>query len=117
MALRWDWKGKCGEMLVERTLDGGSKHKVVISLYEGNCFLIMLEEKTKTYTMWSFFADKIHAKNCLGLSKGTTNIFLDDYTDRIKEITFYVNKSHNYKEVIALFVRAFDDITIRLKTV
>lgn len=116
MALHWDWKEKCGEMIINRTHENGTHEEITISLYEGNAFLIMLEEREKTWQMWSFWADETHAKNCLGLTRGTDNMYLNEYTDRITEVIFWSKKSHYYKKIVSLLVRAFDDITITIRS-
>lgn len=87
MALNWKWSEKAGEMIF-READG---EELKISLYQGNALLIMLyeyEDETgnEMYNMWSFWADEQHAKNCLGLSKGTDNIYLPG---QIVSVTFY----------------------------
>lgn len=113
MALHWEWSKKCGEMVVKYTEHPPMK----LDLYKGNAFLIMIyqDEKEKTYQLWSFFANKDHAKNCLGLTKGNTNIF--DREDMwIDSITIYTNIYERWWMVTDLFTRAFDNLTINLTT-
>ena len=116
MALTWEWNRKCGELTLEQKRPDGTWEQTPISLYQGNAFLIMLAENDEdnTYQLFSFFSGKDHAKNCLGLSKGyTKNIFLDDST-RISRLRLNKKKYSYTKELVELFVRAFDDITIEI---
>lgn len=59
MALRWQWNEKIGELEIAQ----GEKH-FTISCYTGNAMIIMLHEHEERYTLYSFFADKQHFKNC-----------------------------------------------------
>ena len=43
MALNWNWKDKCGELVVVQERNG-EPHEFTLSLYEGNALLIMLYE-------------------------------------------------------------------------
>ena len=122
MALRWDWKEKVGEIDFEQTRDGKT-NTYTLSLYEGNALLIMLYEYNKDgkdmYDMWSFFVDKTHAKKCLGLQKnadGELVNFYDDGWNKITEIRLNKAKSRNFKDIIELFSKAFDNITIEIYT-
>lgn len=55
-------------------------------IYSGNAFAIFTneweEEGTKMYSLYSFFTDEKHAKNCFGLTKEfkDSNIFGDKIT-------------------------------------
>ena len=87
MAVRWEWKQKVGEL----THDG-----LTVNLYEGNCFLIGIkewqnEEGESLYNLMWFFADKQHAKRCLGLEKGSYDMF----EGLVDHITLYMDKCHN----------------------
>lgn len=100
--LLWSWNEKCGEMKM-------CEHSV--NLYEGNALMIMIEEGSEKYQVWSFFADKEHAKNCLGLNKGHENIYADCPW---KKLTLYRSKSRNWKVFMELAAKAFPDIEIHL---
>lgn len=125
--LRWDWKGKIGEMIInqKRKTDEGEWSKdYTISLYEGNAFMIMLseyknEEGEDMWNMFSFFIDKTHAKKCLGLQKNgdgeLVNIF-DEGWQTLKVLRINKHKSKNWKDIINLFTQAFDSLTIELYT-
>ena len=60
MALNWLWKDKCGEATI-RFWDGEER---TVNLYEGNAFLIFVNEFEENgrnmYTVWSFFVDEAH---------------------------------------------------------
>ena len=64
MALTWDWKDKIGELLIKQ----GDK-QFTISIYKGNALAIFLDEYKNekgqdVYSMYNFFCDKEHFKNC-----------------------------------------------------
>lgn len=120
MALVWDWSEKCGEAIwVERR--GDKDVEFTLSLYEGNAFLIILNEYTdketgkEMYNLFSFFLDEQHMKNCLGLGKGAdkSNMFCED-GQRMK--AFRINKSRcrNINKIVPLLVKAFDNIDISI---
>lgn len=116
MALTWDFKEKVGEAVIRQ---GDSKFTV--NLYNGNAYLIFIyeykdsETNKDMYTLWTFWGDKSHAKNCLGLSKGKTNIYVDDYND-ITTIRLDKKKCRNVYEIVGLVSKAFDNITIEIYT-
>lgn len=119
MALHWQWKDKCGEAIVHQTNpQTGEERDLTVSLYEGNAFLIFVnqfkEEGKDMYSLFAFFADEEHAKNCLGLTKGNNNMFLDDGFQYLKKIRF--DKSHHSKpqKLLNLFTKAFDTLEIEL---
>lgn len=116
MAITWQWKDKCGEFITEQILDNEVR-QFTHSLYEGNCFLIMLneweEDGVNKYSLYSFFADETHAKNCLGLTKGHTNMWTDSW-DRVIKIRINKKKSRNWKKIVTLFAQAFDNIEIEI---
>ena len=64
MALRWDWKHKIGELLIKQ----GEK-EFTINVYQGNALAIFISEWTNSegveqYSMYNFFCDKEHFRNC-----------------------------------------------------
>lgn len=114
MALHWLWKDKCGEATF-RFWDGEER---TVSLYEGNAFLIFINEYKENgkdmYNLFTFFADEAHAKNMLGLGKGE-NAHNTFNTEREKLIKVRLNKKKcKAGKIISLLVRAFDDLTIEL---
>lgn len=120
MALQWDWNEKCGEATIQQTWDGETTEHTV-SLYQGNAFLIMLNEfEEDGKDMWSmsnFFVDKDHAKRCLGLDKNysDTNIFDKDIhrLTRIRLNKAKMRKS-DFKVLVTMLTQAFDKITIEV---
>ena len=112
MALVWDWNKKIGEAEIAR-----GEERFTVNLYQGNAFLIMLYEYTdndgkEKYSMYSFFADEYHAKNCFGLSKGSSNIF--HAGERIAKVRLNKKKYRYTKELVGMLVRAFDEIQIEI---
>lgn len=118
MALHWQWDEKCGEITVEQKDETGNWQQFPVSLYEGNAFLIMLYENSenKTWTMFGFFADKNHAKNCLGLNKKQdygVNIYDRDMV-RFTRLRLNKKKYHYTKDLVTMFSQAFSRITIEI---
>ena len=118
MSLNWRWNEKIGEAIIEQHI-GEEKRLFTKSLYEGNAFLIFLneweEDGKNMYSLYSFFADESHAKNCLGITKGYENMFEEGY-DTLKKIRINKKKSRNWKKIVTLFAQAFDNIEIELYT-
>ena len=105
--LVWSWDEKCGEL---------KYGNYTSNLYEGNALMIMISEWTNDegidqYQVWGFFADKEHAKNCLGLSKGHENIYADCPWEKL---TIYRSKSRNWKQFVELVTKAFPEIEVHL---
>ena len=64
MALNWNWNNKIGELLIRQ----GEK-EFTISIYQGNALAIFIheyknEDGKDVYSMYNFFCDKEHFKNC-----------------------------------------------------
>lgn len=119
MALHWEWSNKCGEITLEQNFDGEWK-TFPISLYRGNAFLIMISEfeenGVEKYDLYGFFADKDHAKNCLGLNKKdgfTDNIYIKPY-ERWTKVRLNKAKYAHTKELVQMLAEAFDEITIEI---
>ena len=98
MAIQWKWDEKCGEATLRQTA-GDDAREFTLSLYTGNCYLILLhefeEDGKQMYNMHSFWADKKHMENCLGLTKGKENIYSGYQTSaldsqRVKRISILV---------------------------
>ena len=119
MALHWQWNEKCGEAVIGRE-PGGQYEEFTVSLYQGNAFLIMLceweDHGEKLWSMWNFFADRQHMKNCLGLNRkdGFTNNLFNDPRQTIKSIRINKKKYRYTKDLVAALAQAFDSITIEL---
>lgn len=118
MALNWNWNEKIGELTITETLNKECR-EFTYNLYEGNAFLILIrewdEDGEKMYSMNSFFLDKTHAKNCLGLTKGYNNI-LDRRYSTVTKIRINKTVSKNWKDIVMLFAQAFDNIDIQIYT-
>ena len=105
MSLNWNWNEKVGYAIVE------SQGKTFeLSLYKGNAYLIFIDEYEengdKYYSLYSFFADKQHALNCLGLAKGYENIFIHDGKSDIKEIA--LSPKYPYlSQLLGMLLKAF----------
>jgi hypothetical protein len=115
MALIWKWEEKIGEIVTEQVINGEVRC-FTKKLYEGNAFLICINEWTEkngedVYSLNWFFLDERHAKNCLGLTKGHENIFTDTV---IKKLRINTNRSRNWKKIVDFFISAFDSIEIEL---
>lgn len=117
MALNWDWNKKIGEAVIYN-YDGDYTY----SLYQGNAFLIILweykdENGKDMWQMSNFFADKEHAKNCLGLSKDYEgeNIYNTGYY-KLKKIRINKAKYKYTKDLVDMLIKAFDEIEIELYT-
>lgn len=112
MALTWDWKSKCGEAIVK-----SGDREFTIDLYNGNAYLIFIhefeEDGVEKYELYSFWADKTHAKRCLGLEKDTYNLYAEGHSVVTK---FRINKAKCRKaaEIIGLIAKAFDEIDIEI---
>lgn len=125
MALNWLWSEKCGEIEVVQMHPDEEDRRFTLSLYKGNAYLIMLheynDEKTgeDMYSMFSFFSDKDHAKNCLGIAKGKArwddgrNIFDTPY-QKFTRLRLNKKKHPYWKDLVTMFAQAFDNITIEV---
>ena len=116
MALNWRWENKCGEA----TIVDIENREHTLNLYEGNAFLIFLREYEENghnmYSLWSFWADKEHMKNCLGLNKkkGYTENIYEDGSSKIIKIRLNKDKCRNIKDITTALVQAFDNIKIEI---
>ena len=114
--LEWKWDEKCGEAVYVDELNNNKE--LVCDLYVGNAYLIQIHEYTDNgkdmYTMFDFWFDKEHAKDCLGLGKkGDENRYNRPYSKLIK-MRLNRAKCKKAKEIAALLIKAFDDITIEI---
>lgn len=115
MALTWDWKLKCGELVVKDEMLNKTFTK---SLYEGNAFLIVISEwkenETNMYALYTFFADEAHAKRCLGITGNNKNIFEEESWHKVIKLRINKDKAKNWKKIITMFAQAFKNITIEI---
>ena len=123
MALNWYWKDKCGEATLVQTLKGREDKEFTLNLYEGNAFLIFIDEYEQDgrnmYSLWTFWSDKTHMKRCLGLDKKWEtygkNMYEEGY-QRITKIRLNKAKCRHYKDIITAVAQAFDQIEIEVYT-
>ena len=114
MALIWDWNEPVGLAKFKIKTEEGEGEKIV-RLYQGNAYLIMIEEYEENgkdlYTLAGFFADKEHAKNCLGLAKGYKKNIYNNQNNKLISICFNKRYTHT-AELGAMLLKAFDEIDI-----
>lgn len=112
MSLNWSWSEKCGEAVFEQR-----GKEFTVNLYQGNAYLIFLYEYKEgdndMYSLWTFWADKAHAKRCLGLEKGCENLY-DDGRDKLKKMRLNKAKYSKAPELVSLLVKAFDELEIEV---
>lgn len=108
MALIWDFDRKCGTIIF---LNNSTAKEEKYSLYQGNAFLIVLDEDEKSYNLVTFFADSKHCRNCLGLSKGFPSIFVGY---EITKITIYHDIYGYTSQLVKYLIEAFPNIKITL---
>lgn len=103
MGLMWNFDKRIG--IVELT-DKQTEQKYEWSLYQGNAFAIMINEKIgdneDLYRVENFWADEEHAKRCLGLAKGFDNLLTDDVSYDYK---FILNAEYEHCLKIAKLLR------------
>ena len=109
MALHWDFKERSGKVTMSNY-----GNPVTLNWYEGNAIMIVLNEwkednGEEMYSMAWFFVGEDHAKNCLGLSKGTSNMF---GADGITKLTIYREHCRGWEKLVKMFAKAFPDIEI-----
>ena len=114
MALQWQWSEKCGEAIFRNIREDKT---FSINLYEGNAFLIFIDEFEENgenmWRMYSFFVDEVHAKNCLGLTKGQSNIF-NDKAVRLEKVRLNKQKYNKVSKLVNMLIKAFDAIEIEI---
>lgn len=118
MALNWTWTEKVGTMIVQCTNGKGEAIIEKWTLYNGNALLIMLHEfQENNEDMWemrSFFVDKPHMNNMLGLTKGYSNFLNSDYTNLLK-LTLYRDKCKYMWDILKAFSKAFEKLELSIQ--
>lgn len=116
--LEWNWDEKCGEAVFVETLKGvEAKH--TYNMYTGNAYMLFINEwtepdGTERYDVCSFWLDKDHMKNCLGLNKKgghTKNIHYDSRKFKLNKA-----KCRYWKQIVQALAEAYDDVEIELYT-
>lgn len=119
MALTWQWNEKCGEAIFKQELEGDEGRTYSVNLYTGNAYLIFLyewnEDGVDKYNMHSFWVDKEHMKNCLGLNKGYENTY-DTPFSRLVKIKLEKKKCRYLKDIVTHLIKAFDNLEIEIYT-
>lgn len=95
----WNWKKVLGWATTP------DNHTVFF--YEGNCYLVILEEYEKTgeYSFYTFFNDLVHAKRMLGLTKEFKDVRL-----ALKNI--YINTARrNGVKLAEIFTKAYGSVS------
>ena len=121
MALHWNWNEKVGEAVISQTFNGKTE-SFVRNLYQGNALLIFMNEWTDNdgvdkYSLYSFWADKQHMKNCLGLNpkrKEENFNYFDTPECTLTELRLNKKICTNVKDIVDAVTKAFDNITIRI---
>lgn len=119
MALQWKWDELCGEATFKETFNGETKD-VTVNLYVGNAYLIFIrewkEDDVDKYSLYSFWADKEHMKNCLGLNKkkGYVDNTFDKPYGKLVKIRLNKKKCRYYKDIVSTLAEAFNDIDIEI---
>lgn len=115
MALQWKWNEKCGEAVLRQTIDGETMD-FTLNLYTGNAFLIMIREFKENgenmYSLHSFWVDKKHMENCLGITKGHHNIYSGYET--FTKFCLNMEKCRYWKEIAEALKKAFPGMVIEL---
>lgn len=120
MALHWDWKAQCGTATLVQKDEDGAEREITLSLYTGNAFLIILHEfeddGVDKYDLYTFWNDKDHMKNCLGLNKKEgfdCNLYEQKY-QYISKFRINKTKCRQYADIITALAKAFKNITIEV---
>ena len=115
MSLNWNWSEKCGEAVFEQR-----DKEFTVNLYQGNAYLIFIyeyeEDGNNMYNLFTFWADKGHAKRCLGLEKDYQGVKYNLYTDtdKLKKIRLNKKKCNRFAELVGLLAKAFDNLVIEI---
>ena len=110
--LVWNWKEPCGEA----TIDCRDGHTATLNLYRGNAYLIWIDEHEDHGEVISFFHDKQHMKNMLGLNKKEGHDYNHFNKSWFRVTKLRLNKARHPRayEIAEAFAKAFDDITIEI---
>ncbi len=90
--VNWSWKEKMGVMYIKQTNTEVGDVKFKINIYQANCLGALIydykneETKKDMYRFWGFWNDLEHLKNCLGLTKDYSNIYIDNGFQSVPKI-------------------------------
>lgn len=113
--LKWDFKtDKIGTI----SYNYFDKKLIVNNLYSGNALMIECaeweQEGKELYQVCSFWADKEHLKNMLGINKGYENVYNSGYKNL--KITL-LRKYRGTKDIVNAFIKAKFDENIQIEIV
>ena len=104
--------------IIESYTDRNETKELEIKLYASNAMLAMIWEHEEEDGVWvrdlyGFFCDKTHMNNCLGLAKGTSNIY--NYPQHTwKKIALNKDVCKDYAAIVTAVAKAFDNIEIEV---
>lgn len=115
MAYNWEWAHKMGEIFYD---------KWHCNLYEGNGYMIAIDEWIATednpsadvkkgdncYRVCWFFCDKDHMKRCLGLVKGSYDMF----EGNVDKLIIYKDECNHLKDIVDMFTKTQPNIVIEI---
>ena len=111
MAITYDYKDKCGTATFESSYDGKTE-TYEVSLYTGNCFLIMVREFTENGNnmeqLHSFFVSEEHLIRCL-----EDDIFSNGI-EKLVGIRINMAKCRNWDKISVILGKYVDGIKIEL---
>lgn len=114
--LRWNWKNKMGELVIEMLTAEGKK-TYTRNIYAANCLFAVISEwydsgnAQDMYAVHYFINDTDHLKRCLGLKKNHEGKKEDMYKDEF--VSMRLNTFFKESVTIAkLFARAGHEVTL-----
>lgn len=117
MALNWDWKDRIGYLVLDIPEKDNRWENVKVNLYGGNALMIGInewkEDGKDMYSLFTFFADEQHAKNCLGLAKNEEYIM-----HGILEVHLWTDmKDKRINKLVKLWTEAIQKYKLDVKVV
>ena len=114
MSLNWSFEHPAGLWTIPAGVPGMDtmRKETTFTLYRGNAYLIVLNETETEYTLVSFWRDKEHMKNCLGLTRGHDNIYQDWEGSHI---FLYEDNCPHARQIADAMFRAFENITVTIQ--
>ena len=109
MSLNWNFNKPAGLWVI--TPD--NKPSYTLHLYCGNAYLIVLSETKEEYNLVTFWCDKDHMKNCLGLSRGYHHNIHSDWEG--SHIFLYEDNCPHARQIADALFRAFENITVTVQ--
>lgn len=115
MSLNWNFDKPAGLWTIPAGVPGmdTKKKETTFNLYCGNAYLIVLSETKEEYNLVTFWCDKDHMKNCLGLSRGYRQNIYTDWEG--SHIFLYEDNCPHARQIADALFRAFDNITVTIQ--